>query len=167
VAADSYVGTDSAMAFSWHGVALAPGATVVKSFIVRFGGFETSAVALSLTAPGPGSTVHDGAAVAVSARAEASPPPSFSEVKFVLVIDANATGFVELGEFPLGHEFSVSVDPAAYGLTAGTAMSRSRRQSRSAGPTPPPRASPPAHSPALRSASSSPRRSLRRSRTAC
>jgi hypothetical protein len=122
VVEDSFSGTDSAMSFTWQGIAVGPGARVRKSAIVRFGSFETSHITLTLTFPQPVGAIEADTALLITGEVRASSAPSSPGLRLFLSIDeADAVDLIEIpGTFVLDVPIALSLIPAHYGLRNGT-----------------------------------------------
>jgi hypothetical protein len=114
---DFFTDGDSAMSFTWQGIALAPGAAVAKSVIVRFGPFESSHVTLAVSFPDL-SEVPASAQVSVTGSVTVSPPATAPRV--AIFAQVGSTLYDVPGNVANGVPFNVAFTPASIGLTGGS-----------------------------------------------
>jgi hypothetical protein len=118
-----FLGEDSAMAFTWQGIALPAGGTLTKSVIVRFGGFESSNIVLSVAFPRAGEKLYcldtfkiSGVASMTDAR-----QPTGKLIRLFLEIDADSGLISEIsGGYRLYDPFTIWLIPAEQGIRSGS-----------------------------------------------
>jgi hypothetical protein len=119
VEADSFTGGDSAIAFSWQGVAIGPGMQVARSVVVKFGELETSRLVLVLTSA-PQGLVYAQAPMMINGVVEADPLPSGLRIQLILVVDGGDNGTVVLEKtYWVDAPFLLVLVPSELGLVDG------------------------------------------------
>jgi hypothetical protein len=116
----SFAGADSAMAFSWQDIVLLPGQRSRQNVLMRFGGFETSHVSLTLTFPSFATPVFCHAPLAFQGVVNVEGSPTEPAVTIFLVVDGDIAEMEEIdGQFVLGHSFTLAVVPSDFGIHTG------------------------------------------------
>lgn len=83
---ESFSNGESALAFSWQGVTVVRRSSVLKSVVVRFGGFQTSSVTLRLTFPPLASAIYYRWPITIHGVAEAFSLPTGAAITLLIVI---------------------------------------------------------------------------------
>jgi hypothetical protein len=108
------------MAFTWQNIHLDPGMSVERSFIVQFGGFETSVLTLWLEFPSLEAPRKYDAEISITGLAGASPPPSRSDITLIVVVDGAATAPKVIPElYRLDQPFALRFVPSNFGIPDG------------------------------------------------
>jgi hypothetical protein len=110
----------SQIAFSWQNVAIPASETVERSFIVRFGPFESSRVTLGLEFPPLTEPVHYLSTLAIQGNVQAEPDPTANHVTLWVVVDDDESELKLLGDsYVLNTPFTLNFIPNEYGLGNG------------------------------------------------
>jgi hypothetical protein len=113
VATDSFSGADSAMAFTWQGIAVSGQSWVKRSVIIKFGGFNSSPLDLSVTLAT--STVLVNTVVTVTGTVLTPVLPTSPEVRLFFVPDADETSLTEF-EASINSQFTADFELTEMGL---------------------------------------------------
>jgi hypothetical protein len=120
VGVDSVSGSDTALAFSWQGLELPANGTVVKTFAVRFGDFESSHITLVVTWPNLPNGAVAGDPIALRGRASASVRPTGVRLKIYFVIDGDEDAMEQIQSAEIDTEFAWQFVPKEIGIENGT-----------------------------------------------
>jgi hypothetical protein len=114
----TFSGDDSAMSFTWQNISVGSGLSLVKSFIARFGPFESSHLTLEIQVGV--TTVAATESLSITAAASASRPATGPEITVLVQVDHDPALLYDVaGEFAIGVPFALAIAPQSVGVLTG------------------------------------------------